>query len=99
MLLLRNRLVENLAGLAVLVFALADYRLPHLQGMARLGGLAYGIYLSHLLLIKTPASRGRQTAPGRDAAARRGRVRAAAASSTLLSWLLARSRWTNWLVG
>ncbi len=97
--LLRSRPVENLAGLAVLVFALADCRLPHLTRIARLGGLAYGIYLSHLLFIKALQAVASKLHLAETLPLVAGIFTLAALGSTFLSWLLARSRWTKWLVG
>ena len=97
--LLRNRLAENLAGVAVLIFALADWRLPQLDRLARLGGLAYGIYLSHLLFIKTLQAALAKLAISETLAVVVGVFAVAAAASTLLAWWLSRSRWTRWLVG
>jgi peptidoglycan/LPS O-acetylase OafA/YrhL len=97
--LLRNRLAENLAGVALLIFALADWRLPQLDRLARLGALAYGIYLSHLLFIKTLQAARAKLAIPETLMVVLGVFTIAAASSTLLAWCLSRSRWTRWLVG
>ncbi len=97
--LLRDRLAENLAGLAVLVFALADWRLPQLERLARLGSLAYGIYLSHLLFIKTLQAAEVKLAIPETLTTVFGVFAISAAASTLLAWCFSRSRWTKWLVG
>jgi peptidoglycan/LPS O-acetylase OafA/YrhL len=97
--LLRNRLAENLAGLALLIFALADWRLPRLDRVARLGTLAYGIYLSHLLFIKTLQAALAKLAVPETLTVVTGVFAVAAVCSTLLAWSLSRSRWTRWLVG
>ncbi len=97
--LLRNRLAENLAGLGLLIFALADWRLKHLERLAHLGTLAYGIYLSHLLFIKTLQAVEAKLALPETIAIVLGVFALAAAASTMLAWCLSRSRWTSWLVG
>jgi surface polysaccharide O-acyltransferase-like enzyme len=93
----RNSAVENLSGTALLVFTLGDWTSPTLQRIARLGPLAYGIYLSHLLFIKTlEAVQAKLHAPVSLATALAIFV-LAAAGSTLLAWLLSRWRATRWL--
>jgi len=93
----RNSPVENLSGIALLVFTLGDWTSPVLERIARLGPLAYGIYLSHLLFVKTlEAVQAKLHAPSSLATALAIFV-LAAAGSTLLSWLLSRWRATRWL--
>jgi peptidoglycan/LPS O-acetylase OafA/YrhL len=95
----RNRLVENLAGVALLVFALADWRMPRFERLARLGSLAYGIYLSHLLFIKVLHAVEAKLSVRETAAVMAGVFVLASIASTALAWALSRSRWTRWLVG
>jgi surface polysaccharide O-acyltransferase-like enzyme len=93
----RNSAVENLSGMALLVFTLGDWSSPLLERVARLGPLAYGIYLSHLLFIKTlEAVQAKLHQPLSMAAALTIFI-LAAAGSTLLAWLLSRWRVTRWL--
>lgn len=93
----RGILIENLAGFAVVVAALGAGSPSWLARPARLGVLAFGVYLGHLLFIK-----------GLEALATKLRLDAswpldlsifllAAAGSTFLAWSLTRSRWTRWL--
>lgn len=97
--LLRNRLLENLAGVALLVFALADWRIGRLARLVQFGGLAYGIYLSHLLFIKSLQAVEAKVGLAETLPVVLGVFGIAAAGSTLLAWLLGRSRWTSWLMG
>ena len=93
----RNSRAENLSGIALLVFTLGDWTSPLLERIARLGPLAYGIYLSHLLFIKTlEAVQAKLHVPLSLTAALAIFV-LAAAGSTLLAWLLSRWRATRWL--
>ena len=93
----RNSPVENLSGIALLVFTLGDWTSPMLERIARLGPLAYGIYLSHLLFIKTlEAVQAKLHEPPSLTAALAIFI-LAAAGSTLLAWSLSRWRSTRWL--
>ena len=93
----RNSWAENLSGSALLVFTLGDWTSPLLERIARLGPLAYGIYLSHLLFIKTlEAVQAKLHEPPSLTTALATFV-LAAAGSTLLAWLLSRWRATRWL--
>ena len=49
----RNNIAENLAGVGCTLVALAPWNSGLLAALGRFGPLAYGIYLSHLLFIKT----------------------------------------------
>ncbi|HTU26668.1 MAG TPA: acyltransferase [Pirellulales bacterium] len=93
----RNACLENVAGAALVVFTLTDWTSAGLERIARLGSLAYGIYLSHLLFIKTlEAVLGKlHVAP--SLASGWAIFVGAAAGSTLLAWLLGRWRATRWL--
>ena len=93
-----NRLLETLAGLGFMLMALAPLQAAWAARLAKLGGLAYGIYLSHLLLIKVV-----------EAVASKAKIPIcweldlvtfifAAVGSTLLAWLLSRWKVTKWLV-
>ena len=93
----RSRLLENLSGVALLAFALGDWSGLWIERIARLGPLAYGIYLSHLLLIKTLEAIGPKLGLSPSLATSLAIFVLAAAGSTLLAWLLSRTRWTRWL--
>jgi peptidoglycan/LPS O-acetylase OafA/YrhL len=93
----RNRLVENLSGVALLAFALCDWTSPVLGRIARLGPLAYGIYLSHLLFIKTLEAVGAKLHLPSSLLTSLFIFVLAVAGSTLLAWTLSRTRWTRWL--
>ena len=93
----RSRLLENLSGLALLAFALGDWSGRAIERIARLGPLAYGIYLSHLLLIKTLEAIGPKLGLSPSLATSLAIFVLAAVGSTLLAWLLSRTRWTRWL--
>jgi peptidoglycan/LPS O-acetylase OafA/YrhL len=94
----RDTLAENISGVACVAVALAPWNGPRLAWLARLGPLAYGIYLSHMLLIKSAeALLNRLHAPltwWLDVTV----FVLAATLSTLLAWLLSRSPLTRWLV-
>jgi surface polysaccharide O-acyltransferase-like enzyme len=93
----RNRLIENLSGVALLLFALGNWTSPFVERLARLGSLAYGIYLSHLLFVKVFEAVGAKLHLPVTLATSLGIFVLAAAGSTLLAWTLNRWRWTRWL--
>ena len=64
----------------------------------RLGGLAYGIYLSHFLFIKVAEAVGIKLGLPECWQWAVGIWLIAAVGSTLLAWTLSRSRLTRWLV-
>lgn len=49
----RSSSAETISGLGFMLFALGTWNGPALHRLAAIGPLAYGIYLSHLLFIKT----------------------------------------------
>ncbi len=93
----RDRLIENLSGVALLLFALGNWTSPFVERLARLGPLAYGIYLSHLLFVKVLEAVGAKLHLSLTLTTSLGIFILAAAGSTLLAWSLSRSRWTRWL--
>jgi peptidoglycan/LPS O-acetylase OafA/YrhL len=93
----RNSPLENLSGIALLVFTLGDWTSPLLERIARLGPLAYGIYLSHLLLIKTLEAVQAKLHEPPSLTAALAIFTLAAGGSTLLAWSLSRWRATRWL--
>lgn len=94
----RSSPAENVAGLGFLLFALGKWDGIGVRKLAQLGPLAYGIYLSHLLFIKSCESVFAKlrlpTTPTLDIAV----FAIAAVGSTTLAWLLSRSTQTRWLV-
>jgi peptidoglycan/LPS O-acetylase OafA/YrhL len=96
----RNAALENAAGLACLVVGLAPWDGRLVRGLAALGTLAYGVYLSHVLFvegIQAVAARAGVAAGNSwwsDVAVFAGAV----AGSLVLSAYLRRSRWTRPLV-
>ena len=93
-----STLVENLAGVLVLLVALRPPASPLLRRFGSFPSLAYGIYFCHLLPIKICESlatrRGLPISWQLDVAI----FFVSAVAATLLAWLLYRSRWTRWLV-
>lgn len=91
-------LLEHLAGLGWILLALAPWRGWGIERLARLGGLSLGIYLAHPMFIEglqaLAMRAGWRTSWGLDLSI----FAAALASSTFFSALLARSRWSRWLV-
>jgi hypothetical protein len=86
--------VENLAGVSLLVIAVR----PGPRFFERVPPVVYGVYLSHLLPIKTLEAIASRCGllPGclLDTAI----FFASAMTATLLAWILYKSRWTRWLV-
>jgi surface polysaccharide O-acyltransferase-like enzyme len=97
----RSALLETLAGLSFLVLALQPYPLaPKIESLlTRFAPLAYGVYLSHLMILKiaeSVADRWQLSAsPPFDLVM----FSLAAFGSTTLAWLLHQSRRTRWLLG
>ena len=94
----RDNLAENLAGVACVVTALAPWNASWLRQVARFGPLAFGIYFSHLLFIKTAEAiltkLGGGISPLVDVAV----FLVAVVGSTMLAWGLSQARCTRWLV-
>lgn len=94
----RNALAENLAGLSCVLVALAPWSTRLLSRIGQMGPKAYGIYLSHLLFIKSAEAVLNKlhvpATPSLDV----GVFALAVVGSTALSWVLARFRATRWLV-
>lgn len=92
------KLPATLAGLGVMVAALGPARTAWIGRLAKLGPLAYGIYLGHMLFIKVLEA----LAVALDAPVTWQLdvtvFFIAAASSTLLAWALSRRRQMRWLV-
>ena len=94
----RDRLVENVAGLGVLLVTLAPVSDARWSRLGRWGPLSLGIYTSHVLWIKilqvATTKAGFSGSWQRDATV----FVVSAALSTLTAWTLSRWRWTRWLV-
>jgi len=92
-----DSLAASLAGLGAMLVALAPGSNRWLLSAARLGPLAYGIYLSHFLFIKileaAAAKLGLDISWQLDVCV----FLASAVPSTLLAWWLSRWRPTRWL--
>jgi surface polysaccharide O-acyltransferase-like enzyme len=93
----RDTLIENLSGMLLLIAALQPMAPTSIGRWSKLGSLAYGIYLGHLLFIKVFESLAMKAHMPicwqLDAAVFVG----AAVGSTWLAWALARHRFTRWL--
>ncbi|HJT34497.1 MAG TPA: acyltransferase [Pirellulales bacterium] len=95
----RDDLAETVAGLAVLIAALGEPTPGWMARLGNLGGLAYGIYLSHLLFVKSFESLANKLHAEINVALDLSIFAAAAVASTALTWALSRFRATSWLVG
>lgn len=94
----RQIALENVAGLGCLAFALGRWQGPWVDRLARLGALAYGIYLCHILWVQgfraIAGKLGMAPAPWLDAS----KFAASTVLSILTAWGLSKSRATRWLV-
>lgn len=94
----RNPAVETLAGLALLIAALGPSTPSWLAGWRGVASLSFGVYLSHLLFIKTAQSVidwfGCDFSAGQDLAV----FVFAVCGSVVLTGILTRFRGTRWLV-
>ena len=93
-----SRLCETLAGLGMLIAAMAPIEQGWGPRLAGLGTLAFGIYLSHVLWLKVievlAVKAGVPNAWPRDVAI----FLAAVLASSVTAWLLSRRPSTRWLV-
>jgi surface polysaccharide O-acyltransferase-like enzyme len=94
----RSTLTENLAGMGFLVFALAPWQDKVVRRFASLGALAYGIYLSHLLFIKSCEAVATKLDLSVSVALDLTIFAISLCGSVLLTWLLSKTRPTRWLV-
>lgn len=94
----RGRLFETFAGLGFMLMALAPLQAPWVARIAKLGGLAYGIYLSHLLLIKVAEAVAQKVDLAQNWELDLGVFLFAAVGSTFFAWILSRCSATKWLV-
>jgi peptidoglycan/LPS O-acetylase OafA/YrhL len=93
----RNTMAETVAGIGCTVVALAPWSNHLLQVVGRFGPLAYGIYLSHLLFIKTAESVLAKLGAGPSETVDVAVFLVAVVGSTALAWSLSQSRYTRWL--
>jgi surface polysaccharide O-acyltransferase-like enzyme len=94
----RNTLAENVAGLSCVLVALAPWSTRVLARIGQMGPRAYGIYLSHLLFIKSSESVLNKLHVSVTPAVDIGVFAVAVLGSTALTWVLSRFRATRWLV-
>ncbi len=94
----RARLLETLAGLGFMLVSLASFQAPWVERFAKLGRLAYGIFLSHLLFIKVAEAVASKLNIPSGCELDLGIFFFAAVGSTLLAWTLSQSSTTKWLV-
>lgn len=94
----RSTLTENLAGIGFLIFALAPWQGHLIRRFASLGALAYGIYLSHLLFIKSCEAVATKLDLSVSVALDLTIFAVSLCGSVLLTWLLSKARPTRWLV-
>lgn len=94
----RNSLAENLAGAGCTLVALAPESMAWLQRVGALGPLAYGIYLSHLLFIKSAEAVLNKLGIAATPLVDVGVFLLAVVGSTALAWALSRWKLTRWLV-
>jgi surface polysaccharide O-acyltransferase-like enzyme len=94
----RSLFAENLAGLSFLIFALGTWQGAVVRTFASFGPLAYGIYLSHLLFIKTCEAVASVLQWPESASLDIATFAIAAIGGTALTWALRRHLSTRWLV-
>ena len=95
----RSLTLENLAGMGAFLVALTAARIPGVATLEKLAPLTYGVYLSHLLVIKvcetTAATLRWPPTPLLDIAT----YGLAVVGSTLITLALMRTRWLRRLAG
>jgi hypothetical protein len=94
----RNTLAENVAGLSCVLVALAPWSTRMLARIGAMGPRAYGIYLSHLLFIKSAEAVLNKLHVSPTPAVDIGVFGLAVLGSTALTWVLGHFRATRWLV-
>ena len=94
----RDRLLETLAGLGFTLVSLASLQTAWFARLAKLGGLAYGIFLSHLLVIKVAEAVASKIEIPTGWELDLGIFFFGVVGSTLLAWVLSQSSTTRWLV-
>jgi peptidoglycan/LPS O-acetylase OafA/YrhL len=95
----RNIALENVAGIGCLAFALGRWQgSSWVDRLARVGVLAYGIYLCHILWVQGGRSIARKLGLAPSAPLDVSVFAASTVLSILMAWGLSRSRATRWLV-
>jgi len=94
----RSALIENLAGVSLLLVAIGPVDYPVLRRLGQFPSLAYGIYFSHLLPIKIFEAIGARRGLSPSWQLDLSIFLASAVAATLISLILYQSRWTRWLV-
>jgi surface polysaccharide O-acyltransferase-like enzyme len=94
----RGRLLETFAGLGFMLVSLAPFQTTWAARFAKLGRLAYGIFLSHLLFIKVAEAVASKLRISAGWELDLGIFLFAALASTLLAWTLSQWSTTRWLV-
>ena len=94
----RGRLLETFAGAGFMFISLAPFQTTWVAPLAKLGRLAYGIFLSHLLLIKVVEAAASKMKISTSWEVDLGIFLFAAVGSTLLAWVLSQWSTTRWLV-
>jgi peptidoglycan/LPS O-acetylase OafA/YrhL len=94
----RTILSDNVAAVGLVALALSRWTTATVNQLAKLGGLAYGIYLCHVMFIEgMQAVAARAGYTGRwwlDAIV----FPAAAIAAIVLTWVLSRWSWGRWLM-
>jgi peptidoglycan/LPS O-acetylase OafA/YrhL len=94
-----SRLERTLSGLGWMLAALATWRGPWVNWMARGGRNAYGIYLTHVLFIEGVQAVAHRAGFGSSVGLDAVTIAAGFGGGLLLTNLLSRSRRTAWLNG
>ncbi len=93
----RSNLVENAAGVCLMIAALQPNAPSWVTKLGRFGAVAFGIYLAHLLVIKVCEAVVIKLHGPISWQLDLFTFAVAAAGSTWLAWMLARHRRTRWL--
>jgi peptidoglycan/LPS O-acetylase OafA/YrhL len=93
----RSNLVENAAGICLLIAALQPTAPSWVTKLGRFGSAAFGIYLAHLLVIKVCEAVATKLHWPISWQLDLATFAVAAVGSTWLAWELARHRRTRWL--
>ncbi|MGH7178482.1 MAG: acyltransferase family protein [Tepidisphaeraceae bacterium] len=94
-----SRLYRTLSGLGLLLASLGPWHGPAVSAAARLGRLSYGVYLAHSLLIEGLQSIANRFGVPHELWFDVATFAFGLGGSLALTWLLARSRRTAWLIG
>ena len=95
----RNTLLENLAGIGAMGIALLPWDSAAIRRAATAGGIAYGIYLAHVLFIEAMFALAPRAHISNSVPLKIIEFFAAIVLSVALVWSLNRSKWTRWMTG